>query len=84
MTGTPATRTATQCWTAVLDGSRLRHLRRQRGLSQEQLADRAGISPAAVAGLERQPTAPCHSCTLSRLASAPGEDPAHLTLATKP
>ena len=29
-------------WTTMLDGKRLRQLRRERGLSQEQLADRAG------------------------------------------
>ena len=28
-------------WTTVLDGTRLRQLRREHGLSQEQLADRA-------------------------------------------
>ena len=39
-------------WFTVLDGHRLRHLRRQRGLSQEQLAGRAGISPATVARLD--------------------------------
>jgi DNA-binding XRE family transcriptional regulator len=27
------------CWTSALDGPRLRQLRRQHGLSQEQLAD---------------------------------------------
>jgi predicted transcriptional regulator len=29
---------------SVLDGRRLRHLRRQNGLSQEKLADLAGVS----------------------------------------
>ena len=71
-------------WFTVLDGHRLRRLRRQRGLSQEQLADRAGMSPATVARLERQPSAPCRSRTLGRLATALGEDPARLTAATQP
>jgi transcriptional regulator with XRE-family HTH domain len=84
MTSAPATRPATQCWTTVLDGARLQHLRRQRGLSQEQLADRAGISPATGARLERQPTAPCRGRTLSRLASALSEHAANLTPATQP
>ncbi len=39
-------------WTTVLDGTRLRELRRARGLSQEALADRAGISLATVARLD--------------------------------
>ena len=37
---------------------------------------RAGISPATVARLERQPAAPCRCRTLGRLAAALGEDPA--------
>ena len=39
-------------WFTIVDGHRLRRLRNQRGLSQEQLADRAGISPATVARLD--------------------------------
>jgi transcriptional regulator with XRE-family HTH domain len=71
-------------WFTVLDGHRLRRLRCQRGLSREQLADRAGINPATVARLERQPSAPCRCRTLGRLAAALGEDPARLTAATQP
>ena len=71
-------------WFTILDGHRLRDLRRQRGLSQEQLAARAGISPATVARLERQPAAPCRSRTLGRLAVALGEDPDRLTSAGLP
>ena len=41
-----------------MDGHRLRRLRRQRGLSQEQLAGRAGISPATVARLDASPPHP--------------------------
>jgi predicted transcriptional regulator len=39
----------------VLDGQRLRQLRRQHGLSQQDLVDQAGISLTTVARLERQP-----------------------------
>jgi transcriptional regulator with XRE-family HTH domain len=82
MTGPPATRRTAQRWTTVLDGTRLRHLRRQHGLSQEQLASQAGISLTTMQRLERQPTAPCRCRTLARLASALGQDPVRLTPAT--
>jgi transcriptional regulator with XRE-family HTH domain len=65
-----------QRWITVLDGKRLRQLRRQRGLSQEKLADRAGISAATVARLERHPHPSCRGRTLARLAAALGEQPA--------
>jgi transcriptional regulator with XRE-family HTH domain len=71
-------------WFTVLDGHRLRRLRRQCGLSQEQLAGQAGISTATVARLERQPAAPCRCRTLGRLARALDEEPARLTPATQP
>jgi transcriptional regulator with XRE-family HTH domain len=71
-------------WFTVLDGHRLRRLRRQHGLSQEQLADRAGISTATVARLERQLAASCRSRTLGRLAAALGEDRDRLTPAGLP
>jgi DNA-binding XRE family transcriptional regulator len=63
-------------WITALDGKRLRALRRQRGLSQEKLADRAGISTATVARLERHPHPSCRGRTLARLAAALGEYPA--------
>jgi anti-sigma regulatory factor (Ser/Thr protein kinase)/DNA-binding Xre family transcriptional regulator len=62
-------------WTIVLDGTRLRHLRRLRGLSQEKLADRAGISITTVTRLESQQCSPCRGRTLGRLAAALGEHP---------
>ena len=83
MTTTQTSRPA-QRWFTILDGHQLQRLRRQRGLSQEQLADRAGISPTTVTRLERQPAAPCRSRTLGRLAAALDEDPARLTPATHP
>jgi transcriptional regulator with XRE-family HTH domain len=64
-----------QWWITVLDGQRLRQLRRQRGLSQEKLADRAGISTATVARLERHPHPSCQGRTLARLAAALDEQP---------
>jgi transcriptional regulator with XRE-family HTH domain len=70
-------------WFTVMDGRRLRHLRRQHELSQEQLASQAGLSTATVARLERQPAAPCRCRTLGRLARALGEDPARLAPATR-
>jgi DNA-binding XRE family transcriptional regulator len=66
--------------TFMLDGHRLRQLRHQRGLSQEDLADQAGISPTTVARLERQRRASCRGWTLGRLARALGEHPAAMTL----
>lgn len=58
-----------RCWTTALDGPRLRQLRRQRGLSQEQLADQAGLSLTTVTQLERQIPAACPGRTLARLAT---------------
>src|ERR1039457_6978941 len=42
----------------VLDGQRLRQLRRQHGLSQQNLADQAGISLTNVARLDASPARP--------------------------
>jgi DNA-binding XRE family transcriptional regulator len=66
--------------TFMLDGHRLRQLRRQRGLSQATLAEQAAVSLTTVARLERQRHAPCRGWTLGRLARAPGEHPATMTL----
>jgi DNA-binding XRE family transcriptional regulator len=65
-----------QRWTTVLDGRRLRQLRSQRGLSQRELAGRAGMSPATVARLEREPWPSCRTYTVARLAAALSERPA--------
>lgn len=64
---------------AVVIGDRLRELRRQRGLSQKNLADRAGISAYTLSRLERQPKASCRTPTLARLAAALGEEPASIS-----
>ena len=82
MTSTVSTRSGAQRWTTILDGRLLRQLRRQHGLSQDQLAIRAGISLTTIRRLEGQPSAPCRCRTLGRLAAALGEDPARLTPAT--
>ena len=66
----------TRPWTMVLDGERLRQLRRQHGLSQEKLADQAGLSLTTVARLERQLSPSCRGRTLARLAAALGKPPA--------
>ena len=70
-------------WTTSLDGSRLRQLRHQHGVSQEQLADQAGISLTTITRLERQPRAACRTRTLARLAAALGQPPATL-ISSKP
>ena len=62
-------------WTAVVDGERLRELRRQRALSQAELARLAGASVHMVSKLERHQAASCRSRTLARLAADLGEDP---------
>jgi DNA-binding Xre family transcriptional regulator len=66
--------------TFILDGQRLRQLRRQRGLSQEELAAQAGVSRTTIVWLERQASAPGRGRTLGRLAGALGEHPATTTL----
>ncbi len=78
MTTTPGTTRPAQQWLTVADGARLRQLRHDRGLSQEQLAAQAGISPGTVARLERQPRASCRGRTVARLAAVLGQHPAAL------
>ncbi len=63
-------------WTAVVDGHVLRELRRQRALSQVELAQLAGVSAYTVSKLERHQATSCRSRTLARLAAALGQDPA--------
>jgi len=66
--------------TFILDGRRLRQLRRRRGLSQASLADRADVSLTTIGRLERQRQAPCRGWTLGRLARALGEPPLTMAL----
>lgn len=84
MPATPSQLRAIQRWTTVLDGHELRRLRRARGMSQEALASRAGISLTAVVRLEHRPDAACRCRTLARLAKALGEDPAALSTNQSP
>jgi DNA-binding XRE family transcriptional regulator len=67
---------AARRWMVIVDGQRLRQLRRQRGLSQEMLADRAGVSAATVGRLERCGRPSCRGRTLGRIAAVLGEHPA--------
>jgi predicted transcriptional regulator len=62
-------------WTTVIDGQLLRRMRRQRGLSQERLADLAGVSLTTVARLERRSLQPCRTWTLCRIANALEQQP---------
>ncbi|MBV9544276.1 MAG: helix-turn-helix transcriptional regulator, partial [Chloroflexi bacterium] len=57
-------------------GARLRGLRARAGLSQEALAERAGLGPATVRALERDLRPRPHPHTLVRLAEALGLAPA--------
>lgn len=79
MTDTPTPARPSQRWTATLDGRRLRQLRRQHHLTQDQLAAKAGISTATVTRLEQAPCITCRSRTLGRLARALDEEPTRLT-----
>jgi DNA-binding XRE family transcriptional regulator/anti-sigma regulatory factor (Ser/Thr protein kinase) len=74
-----------RCWTIAIDGHRLRHIRRKRGLSQLELAAKAGVSLATVARLEQgKPNASCRGRTLTRLAAALDEQAAALAAACHP
>lgn len=55
-------------YTAVIDGQRLRQLRIQHGLSQENLAYRARIGRTALARLEHERRPRCRTRTLALLA----------------
>ena len=58
-------------------GSRLRQARTERGLSQEQLAERAGVSAGFVARIEQDRRRP-GIATVFRLAAALGTEPSRL------
>ncbi len=53
----------------VYIGDRLKALRVEQALTQEELADKAGVAPNTVARLERNETEP-HMSTLRKLAHA--------------
>lgn len=62
-------------WITTLDGTRLREARIERGLSRDQLAAEAGVSPSTMARLEGQRAASCHRATLYRIAATLADDP---------
>jgi transcriptional regulator with XRE-family HTH domain len=66
-------------WFTVLDGVRLRQLRRQHGLSAAELAGNAGVGLSTVTRLERLPGGSCRTRTLARLAAALGQPATALT-----
>ena len=65
-------------WFTVVDGARVRHLRRMNGLSPAELAGQAGIGLSTVLRIERQPGRFCRTRTLARLATALGQPPTTL------
>ncbi len=62
----------------VYIGDRLKALRIEQALTQEELADKAGVAPNTVARLERNETEP-HMSTARKLAQALGVHPRALT-----
>jgi transcriptional regulator with XRE-family HTH domain len=62
-----------------LDGERLRRLRLERGLSQRELADKAGMSQSTIVLLERRGRSErFHPSTVRKLSGALGVDTAEL------
>jgi DNA-binding XRE family transcriptional regulator len=70
-------------WSIVIDGRRLRDARSQRGLSREELADRAGVGLTTVCRLERHDRPSCRPWTVGMLAAALGEEPAAFIITPK-
>ena len=62
----------------VYVGDRLKILRVEQALTQEELADKAGVAPNTVARLERNETEP-HMTTVRKIAAALGAEPRQLT-----
>jgi transcriptional regulator with XRE-family HTH domain len=62
----------------VYIGDRLKALRIEHALTQEELADKAEVAPNTVARLERNETEP-HMSTARKLAQALGVHPRQLT-----
>jgi anti-sigma regulatory factor (Ser/Thr protein kinase)/DNA-binding XRE family transcriptional regulator len=68
-----------QHWTVPIDGERLRRARKRAGLSQEAVADAAGVSVTTVGRLERRDRLRCHFVTRWRIAAAVGAHPKAIT-----
>lgn len=84
MTTAPSPARPPNRWLIVLDGARLRELRRQHGLSPAELAGKAGIGLSTVTRVERHPQHLCRTRTLARLAAALGQPPAVLMSSQSP
>lgn len=67
-----------QRWVTPLDGHRLRRLRRHRGLTQAELAAKAGLSSATVARVESGTCLDCRCRNVARLAAALNTEPTTL------
>ena len=63
--------------TVVYVGDRLKRLRTRNALTQAELAERAGLTTAAVARIERNESEP-HMSSIRKLARALGVKPAEL------
>lgn len=61
-------------WLTTFDGTRLRQRRLERGLSQDRLAFRSGVSLKTIQRVEKLSAATCHFRTLQRLARALSRD----------
>ena len=61
----------------VYIGDKLKEIRTRRFLTQEELADRAGVSPATIVRVERNQAEP-HISTMRKLAQALNVDPTEL------
>jgi DNA-binding XRE family transcriptional regulator len=70
--------------TAVVDGQLVRRLRLARGLSQEDLAWKAGLGLTTLARVEHEDRPACKGRTLACLAEVLGENPLALVLADEP
>ncbi len=84
MTRTPSPTRSAERWFTVVDGVRLRQLRRQHGLSPAELAGKAGVGLPTVLRLERQPWLSCRTRTAARLAAALGQSPAAFSCTQPP
>jgi anti-sigma regulatory factor (Ser/Thr protein kinase)/DNA-binding XRE family transcriptional regulator len=73
-----------QRWTVPIDGDRLRQARARAGLSQEAVADAAGVSVTTIGRLERRDRLRCHFVTRWRIAAAVGAHPKAITAASDP
>lgn len=75
MTYTPSPARSADRWFTVLDGARLRQLRRQHGLSAAELAGKTGVGLSTVFRLERRSRRSCRTRTAARLAAALNQSP---------